>query len=99
VMPGDLTIASTGFGAGILYVDGHLDIVTNFAFNGVVAARGGVGVANGVTVRVAGGIWVGAPAFDVRGDLVVTHDRAALDAAAALLPFPRRPTIAGLVDR
>lgn len=99
VVSGDLTIAAPGFGAGILYVDGRLDIGADFAFNGVVAARDGISVASGVSTRVAGAVWVGAPAFDVRGQLVISHDRAALDAAAALAPFPRRSAVAGLVDR
>jgi hypothetical protein len=99
VVPGDLTIVTAGAGAGLLYVDGRLDIRANCAFSGIVAARGGVGVASGVTFRIAGGVWVGSPAFDVSGDAVVRHDRAALDAAEALLPFPRLATVAGVVDR
>lgn len=96
---GDLVIAGPGVGAGVLCVDGRLDIGADFAFNGVVAATGGIYVASGVVARVAGAVWVGTPAFDVRGELLVVHDRAALDAAAALAPFPRRSSIAGLVDR
>jgi hypothetical protein len=99
VVIGDHVIATPGAGAGILWVDGRLDITADFAFNGIVAARGGVGVASGVSVQIAGGMWLGAPAFDVAGDLVVRHDRAAIDAAGALFPFPRPATVAGLVDR
>jgi hypothetical protein len=99
MVPGDLVIATPGAGAGILYVDGRLDIQADFAFSGIVAVRGGVHVASGVGVRVAGGLWLGLPAFDVDGDVLVRHDRAALDAAAALFPLPRRAAIAGLLDR
>jgi hypothetical protein len=99
LVTGDHLIATPGTGAGILYVDGRLDIAADFAFNGIVAARGGVHVASGVSVQIAGGMWLGAPAFDVDGDLTVRHDRAALDAAGALFPLPRPATIAGLVDR
>ena len=95
----DLTIASPGFGAGVLAVDGRLDIQADFSFSGIVAASGGVGVANGVTLRILGGLWVGAPALNVAGELIVRHDRAAVDAAEALFRLPRRAAIAGLVDR
>jgi hypothetical protein len=96
---GDLVIATPGAGSGLLYVDGRLDIQADFAFSGVVAARGGVGVATGVSARVAGAIWLGEPGFALGGDLGVRHDRAALDVADALFPFPRRADVAGLVDR
>ncbi len=99
VVAGDLTILTTGAGAGILYVDGRLDIRADCAFSGLVVARGGVAVASGVTFDVAGGVWAGSPAFDVSGDAVVHHDRAAIDAAEALLPFPRLAAVAGIVDR
>jgi hypothetical protein len=99
VVFGDLAIASAGTGAGILYVDGRLDIDADFAFSGIVAVRGGIHVASGVGVRIAGGLWLDRPGLDVAGDLLVQHDRAALDAASGLLPFPRRAAIAGLVDR
>jgi hypothetical protein len=99
LLAGDHVIAMPGAGAGLLYVDGRLDITADFAFNGIVAARGGVRVASGVTVQIVGGMWLGLPAFDVGGDLTIRHDRAALDAAEALFPLPRPATIAGLLDR
>jgi hypothetical protein len=58
-----------------------------------------VRVASGATLRIAGALWLGAPALDVAGQLVVRHDRAALDAADALFRLPRRARIVGLVDR
>jgi hypothetical protein len=96
---GDLAITTAGFGAGVLEVDGRLDIQADFAFSGVVAASGGVGVANGATLRIGGALWVGAPAFDCDGTIALEHDRAALDAAHALFPLPRRASVAGMVDR
>jgi hypothetical protein len=98
-VPGDLVVATAGFGTGLLYVDGRLDIRADFAFNGVVVARGGLSVASGATLTVSGSLWVGAPAFDVRGDAIVRHDRAALDAADGLDRLPRRAIVVGLVDR
>lgn len=98
-VPDDVVVATPGFGAGILYVDGRLDIRADFAFSGVVVARGGLIVAVGAVLRVAGSLWVGAPALDVAGNAVVQYDRAALDAADALDRLPRRAVLAGLVDR
>jgi hypothetical protein len=99
VVGGDLVIATPGAGAGVLYVEGRLDIQADFAFSGIVAASGGVGVATGTSLRVAGAVWLGDPGFDVAGDAVLRHDRAALDAADALFPLPRRAEIAAIVDR
>jgi hypothetical protein len=98
-VPGDLVVATAGFGTGLLYVDGRLDIRADFAFNGLVVARAGISVASGAALRVAGSVWLGAPAFDVRGDALVRHDRAALDAVDVLDRLPRRAVTAGLVDR
>ena len=96
---GDLVIATAGYGTGVLAVDGRLDIQADFAFSGVVAASGGVGVASGATLRIGGGLWLGAPAFDVAGLLVVRHDRTAVDAVDARFRLPRRAAVAGVVDR
>jgi hypothetical protein len=95
---GDLVIATTGNGAGFLAVTGRLDIQADFAFSGIVAVGGGVTVASGAAFRIAGGLWVGAPGLDVAGELVVHHDRAAIDAVEGLFRLPRRATVAGLVD-
>lgn len=96
---GDLAVTTSGSGAGLLYVDGRLDIEADFTFSGIVAARRGLRVGGGVVARIAGATWLGLPAFDVAGEARVEHDRAALDAAAALFAFPRRAAVAGLVDR
>lgn len=96
---GDLAVTSPGFGAGVLYVDGRLDIQADFAFSGIVAVRGGVVVASGATFDVRGGLWLGAAALDVRGRVLVRHDRAALDAADALFRLPRPAVVAGVLDR
>jgi hypothetical protein len=99
VVAGDLTVATAGAGAGPPDLDGRLDIQADCAFSGIVVARGGVAVASGVTAHITGGVWAGSPAFDVSGELVVRHDRAAIDAAEAQLPFPRLAAVAGIVDR
>jgi len=95
---GAVIVGSPGYGSGVLVVRDRLDIDADFAFSGIVAASGGVRVANGATLRIAGALWLGAPTLDVAGQLVVRHDRAALDAADALFRLPRRARIAGLVD-
>jgi hypothetical protein len=96
---GDLAIVTPGFGAGVLHVDGRLDIQADFAFSGIVAARGGVVVASGATFDVRGGLWLGVPSFDVAGHVVVRHDRAAIDAADALFTLPRPAVADGVLDR
>ena len=96
---GAVVVGSPGYGSGVLVVRDRLDIDADFAFSGVVAASGGVRVASGATLRIAGALWLGAPALDVAGQLVVRHDRAALDAADALFRLPRRARIVGMVDR
>ena len=83
----------------MLAVEGRLDIQADFAFSGIVAASGGVSVANGVTLQIRGGMWAGPPALNVAGELVVVHDRAAIDAVDGLFRLPRRAAVAGLVDR
>jgi hypothetical protein len=96
---GDLLVVTAGHGAGFLAVTGRLDIQADFAFSGIVAVSGGVRVASGATLRIAGGLWVGATGLDVAGTLVVRHDRAAADAVDALFRLPRPAAVAGLVDR
>ena len=96
---GAVVVGSPGYGSGVLVVRNRLDIDADFAFSGVVAASGGVRVASGATFRIAGALWLGTPALDVAGRLVVQHDRAALDAADGVFRLPRRARIAGLVDR
>jgi hypothetical protein len=95
----DATVASAGFGAGVLYVDGRLDIDADFSFSGVVVAVGGVRVASGATLTIAGSLWVGgAPALDVAGRAILRHDEAALEATDALFVLPRRAAAGGCQD-
>ena len=96
---GDVVVTAPGYGSGLLVVRDRLDIEADFAFSGVVAVSGGVYVASGATLRIAGSLWLGVPALDVAGRLEVRHDRAALDAADTLFRLPRRAALAGQVDR
>jgi hypothetical protein len=99
---GDLTLATPGVGAGLLFIDGILDIGADFSFSGVVAAAGGVRLASGASFTVDGSLWLGAPAgaaLDLAGTATVRDDAAAVAAADALLPLPRRAVVAGMEDR
>jgi len=94
LVTGDLAIASTALGRGLLLVDGLLDITGTFAFNGVVVASAGIRVAAGARLDVAGSIWLGSGAsLVVDGDARVAARADALDAAETLLrlPPPRHP--------
>jgi hypothetical protein len=98
LVAGDLVVATPGFGAGFLYVDGRLDITADFAFSGIVVARGGLRLDGGSTLTVDGSLWIGAAPFDLAGDALLRHQRAAVDAIDAIVPLPRRPVVRGVVD-
>jgi hypothetical protein len=99
---GDLTIASARHGAGLLVVDGALDVDVSLGFTGIVAVTGGLRVARGATLAVDGALWLapGAAArpFTVDGDAVVRRRDAALAAAESLLPLPRPAVLLGQRD-
>jgi hypothetical protein len=97
---GDLTIDDTRHGAGLLFVDGILEIRGVLEFDGVVVATGGIRVAPGGGLVVDGGLWlgVGAPSLSVEGSLALRRGRDAIAAADALLPLPRRATVASARD-
>ena len=64
-----------------------------------MVAVGGLRVAGGATLTVAGTLWVdGAPGLDVAGRAIVRHDETALEAVDALLPLPRRAAVVGVED-
>ena len=87
-------------GAGLLFVDGWLEVRGSLAFEGVVVVTGGLRVAPGATLAVDGGLWlgVGSPTLTVEGVLVLHHDPAAIAAADAVLPLPRRAVVTGARD-
>jgi len=96
---GDLTVPATALGRGLLLVDGLLDILGRFEFNGVVVASAGIRVAAGARFDVAGSIWLGSGAsLVVDGDARVAARGDALDAAESLLRLPRRAFLAGQRD-
>jgi hypothetical protein len=96
---GDLAVASSATGRGLLLVDGVLDIAGTFEFNGVVVAAGGIRVAAGARLEVRGAAWLGPGAtLVVEGDAAVRADGDALEAADGLLSLPRRAVLAGLHD-
>jgi hypothetical protein len=103
LVDGDLLVGDGRQGGGILFVSGRLDIRGALTFTGVVIAAGGVRVADGAALAVAGGLWIGTTALpggalEVAGTVGVRQDAAAIDAADALFPLPRRPVLRGLRD-
>jgi hypothetical protein len=98
---GDLTIASPVHGAGVLIVDGVLQIEASLTFTGVVAATGGLRVDGAGLLDVQGALWLGPDspeALIIEGSASVTASAAALDGADALLPLPRQARIASVRD-
>jgi len=99
MVAGDLTVGASALGRGLLLVDGRLDILGSFEFNGVVVVTRGIRVAAGARMDVAGAIWLGIGAgLDVAGDVRVAARADALDAADGLLRLPRRAVLAGQRD-
>jgi hypothetical protein len=98
---GDLVVTSPRFGAGVLIVDGVLRVEAEFAFAGVVAATGGLRVEPSGVMSVQGVLWLGADSADtlaVDGSASVVASAGALAVADALLPLPRRATVASVRD-
>jgi hypothetical protein len=97
---GDLAVDDVRLGSGLLFVDGSLAVRGSLTFRGVVVATGGLRVAPGASLAVDGGLWlgVGSPTLAVEGVLVLRRDPAAVAAADAVLPLPRRAVVAGARD-
>ena len=98
---GDLVVTSPRFGSGILLVDGVLRVASELAFTGVVVVTGGLRVEPSGTVSLQGALWLGAGSADallVDGSASVVASAGALAAADALLPLPRRATLASVRD-
>jgi hypothetical protein len=100
---GDLPVPGPLVGAGLLFVDGTLDISGRLHFTGVVVASDGVRIAAGAELAIDGALWLGLPATPtdavvVDGTLTVRRNAAALATADALVPLPRRPALLGLRD-
>jgi hypothetical protein len=95
---GDLVVGTPQVGAGLLLVEGTLDIRSTLEFNGVIVAVGGMRVAAGAALGMSGALWLGGPVLDVAGAVVAGRDDAAVAAADALLGLPRRPALLGLHD-
>ena len=100
---GDLTIVDRRQGAGLLFVDGALDIHAPFDFTGLVVASRGIRIASGASCTVSGALWVGvptpfAPSLLVDGGLALRRDPTALGVADGLAPLPRRAVLLGIRD-
>jgi hypothetical protein len=99
LVPGDLIAPPVARGRGLLFVDGRLDIGGTFEFSGVIVASGGIRVASGARLDVAGAVWLGAgAALLVDGEARVAARADDIESADGLLPLPRRAVLAGLHD-
>jgi hypothetical protein len=103
LVDGDLVVSDARRGAGLLFVQGTLDIRGSLEFTGIVVASGGVQVASGSGLAVVGALWVG-PAdvpgrsLLVDGVLTLTQGRQGVGIADGLLALPRRAVLLGVRD-
>src|SRR5207245_868619 len=98
---GDLVVDAPRSGAGLLFVEGTLDIRSALDFTGLVVAAGGLRISAGGSLAVGGALWVsgtGGPALLVDGSLRLRQSRAAMDDVDQLLPLPRRAVLLGVKD-
>ena len=97
----DLVVDAPLSGAGLLFVEGTLDIRSALDFTGLVVAAGGLRISAGGSLAVGGALWVsgtGGPALLVDGSLRLRQSRAAMDDVDQLLPLPRRAVLLGVKD-
>jgi hypothetical protein len=95
---GGLVVTANLHGAGLLFVDGTLDIAGALDFTGLVVVSGDLRIRPGASLSIAGALWTGPGALAVDGGVAVRQDRAALAAADALLPLPRNAVLLGQRD-
>lgn len=97
---GDLSVDDARSGAGLLFVDGTLEVRGLLEFAGVIVATRGVRVPAGGSLTVDGALWLGAasPTMRIEGGLAVRRAADAVATADALLPLPRRATVASARD-
>jgi len=89
IVDGDANVTDTVVGAGVLFVDGRLEIAGSVDFVGVVAARAGIMVSATGMLSVCGGVWAGSdPALTIRGGGRVRSSDEALAAALRVAPLP-----------
>jgi hypothetical protein len=103
LVEGDLLVTDARQGTGILFVGGRLDIRGTLNFTGLVIATGGVRIASGATLSIAGGLWIGpsgpvGTTLDVAGTLALRRDPMGISTADALFALPRRAILGGLRD-
>jgi hypothetical protein len=96
---GDAQILGASQGHGLLVIDGSLEVRAPLDFDGVVIVRGGVEIAASGRLTVRGWLWIRgtAPgaALRVGGPLTVLYSSAAVRAADAGMPLPRRAILLG----
>ena len=103
LVEGDLVVETPLRGAGLLAVDGFLDVQSTLDFSGVVVATRGIRVTSSGRLTVAGALWLGPGEYPegplrLDGALALRQSKAAVTAADGLLPLPRLAVLFGLRD-
>ncbi len=84
-----LKLAGDSKGAGILLVDGNLEIVGGFTWYGVILATGRVGYTGAGQKNVTGGIMAGengANEIDIEGNVGINYCSAASNKLKEIIP-------------
>jgi hypothetical protein len=94
---GDATLAAPAVGAGVLIVEGSLDVNVPVEVRGAVIVLGRLRVAAEGTLSVRGWLWVegrgAGPAVTADGPLSVIYSSEAVAEADRLFRLPRRPVV------
>lgn len=95
---GDVRIAGTIDGYGVLVLDGDLEVTGDFHFHGLVILRNGGTVRATGNATIEGAVLVGeSPSginlLDVRGNVNVRFNSCELQAADGWVPLPKEPTL------
>jgi len=97
---GDLKV-TTGRGQGILLVDGDFTVAGNFAFTGVVIARGGLKM-SGTGNKITGAVMAASVSVDddvsLSGNTSIQYSSCALTAALSASSYPTRALQRAWVD-
>lgn len=93
----DARLAAGGRGAGLLLVDGHLEVEAPFDFTGVLVIGGTLRIATSGRLTVRGWLWVqgegAGPLIDAGGSLTALYSSAAVASADTIFLLPRRATL------
>ena len=103
---GDVRIAGTIDGNGVLILDGALHVSGDFTFNGLIIMRGGGEIRATGNAKIYGAVLIAENTsqdsdyeLDIRGTVNIQYDSCALNAAEGWNPLPKLPKIVAWSER